>query len=137
MTAFHLNNRADLSRSTIEEVSVKFGIPDLLQATHDFFSHFFHDQTTRAIAGRRGPLWDVDVPFEDVRVWHSVRVQTYSQLSSGVTPPQKLFASPPTEEWPNGRCDTAIFSQEATAGPLRPPPGLNGELSHYNWHKRC
>ena len=137
VTAFHLNNRADLSRSTIEEVSVKFGIPDLLQATHDFFSHFFHDQTTRAIAGRRGPLWDVDVPFEDVQVWHSVRVQTYSQLSSGVTPPQKLFASPPTEEWPNGRCDTAIFSQEATAGPLRPPPGLNGELSRYNWHKQC
>lgn len=134
-TAFHLNNRADLSRSTMDQISVQFEIPDLPQATHDFFSHFFHDQNTRTIAGRRGPAWDVNIPFEQVRVWHSVRVQTYSQLSSGVATPQKLFASPPTEEWPNGRCDTAIFSQDATSGHLRPPPGLGGKRSHCTPHE--
>ncbi|KAF9784417.1 hypothetical protein BJ322DRAFT_1141469 [Thelephora terrestris] len=125
-TAFHMNNRAHLSRSTLDQVSVQYDIPDLLQATHDFFSHFFHDQNTRTIAGRRGTAWDIAIPFKEVRVWHSVRVQTYSQISPGVAPPQKLFAIPPGEDWPNGRCDTAIFSQDATAGPLQPPPGLHG-----------
>ncbi|KAF9782579.1 hypothetical protein BJ322DRAFT_1157393 [Thelephora terrestris] len=83
-------------------------------------------ETPRVIAGRRGPGWDVAIPFKEVQVWHSVRVQTYSQLSSGVAPLQKLFALPPGEEWPNGRCDTAIFSHDAIAGPLQPPPGLDG-----------
>lgn len=125
-TAFHLNSRPDLSRSTIDQLSGQYEIPDLLQATHDFFTHFLHDQTTRNIAGKRGPGWNATTPFEQVRSWHSVRVQTYSQCDTGVALPQKLFASPPTGEWPNGRCDTAIFSQDATVGPLHPPLGLNG-----------
>jgi hypothetical protein len=126
-TAFHLNNRPDLSRSTIDELSIEHEIPDLLQATHDFFTHFLHDQTSRTITGRRGPVWDATIPFDQVRVWYSVRVQNYSQRDSGVALPQKLFASPPTEEWPNGRCDTALFAEDSsTAGPPQPSLGLNG-----------
>jgi len=120
-TAFHLNNRASVSRSTIDELSVYHEIPTLLQATCDFFSHFLHDQTTRTITGKRGPAWNATPPFEQVRVWHSIQVQTYSQCGPGVAPPQKLFASPPTEEWPDGRCDTALFAQDTTSGPLQPP----------------
>ena len=126
-TAFHLNIRADLTRSTLDELSVQYAIPDLLPATRDFLSHFLHDQNSRTIAGKRGPLWNANVPFETVRVWHSVRVQTHSQLSPDVTPSQKLFASPPNKEWPTGRCDTAMFTQDATSGPLRPPLGLDGK----------
>jgi hypothetical protein len=125
-TAFHLRTRAHVSRSTIDEISVQHELPDLLQAVHDFFSHFLHDQTTRTIAGKRGPAWNSTMPFTQVRVWHSVQVQTYSQCGPGVAPPQKLFASPPTDEWPDGRCDTAIFVQDAT-GHLHPPPGLDGK----------
>jgi len=127
-TAFHLNNRANLSRSTLDELSGQYGIPDLLRATRDFFSHFLHDQMTHAIAGKRGPTWDISIPFQYVRVWHSVRVQTHSQLGSGITSPQKLFASPPSEEWPTGRCDTAMFAQDAINGPHRPSLGLEGTL---------
>ena len=126
-TAFHLNVRADRSRSTIDEVSLQCNIPDLLQATRDFFSHFLRNQDTRTIGGRRGPAWNAEVPFKNVRVWHSVRVQTNSRVHAGVTPPQKLFASPPSEEWPAGRCDTAIFAEDAISAPPQPPPGLGGK----------
>ena len=124
-TAFHLNICANLTRSTIDEISAQYAIPDLLQATRDFFSHFLRDQNTRTIAGKRGPIWNANIPFEEIRVWHSVRVQTYSQLSPNVTTPQKLFASPPSEEWPTRRSDMAIFAQDAIAGPLQPPLGLD------------
>ena len=127
-TAFHLNFDADTSRASIEDVSAQFAILDLLPALRDFFSHYLHDQQSRTIAGRRGPLWNASAPFEDVRVWHSVRVQMQDG-SSQTPPPDKLFASPPGGEWPTGRCDTAIFSIDAEGGPARPPPGLDGKLS--------
>ena len=126
-TAFHLNGRADRSRLTIAVVSELYSIPDLLQAIHDFLSHFLHDQNTRMISGRRGPAWNANVPFDHVRVWNAARVQTYSQLVPGPAPPQKLFAWPPGGEWPAGRCDTAIFAENAIAGPPCPPPGLDGK----------
>ena len=127
-TAFHLNIRADRSSLTIDELSAQYNIPDILQGLRDFFSHFLHDQNTRIIGGRRGPAWDANAPFEKVRVWHSVRVQTNSHVVAGVAPPQKLFTSPPNEEWPAGRCDTAIFAQDAISGPPQPSPGLDGKL---------
>ena len=37
-TAFHLNIRADFAHSTIDKISTRYSIPDLLQATHDFLS---------------------------------------------------------------------------------------------------
>jgi hypothetical protein len=126
-TAFHLNLRADISRATIAEVSTKFSISDLLPALRDFFSHFLQDQQNRAIAGRRGPLWNASAPFEDMRVWKSVRVQTKGGYLRTLPPAHKLFASPPGGNWPTGRCDTAIFSVDAESGLVRPPPGLSGE----------
>ena len=129
-TAFHLNIRADFAHSMTDKISTQYSIPNLLQATCDFLSHFIHDQNTCTITRKHGPVWNANVPFEDVRVWHSVQVQVHSQLYPGVAPPQKLFASPPSEEWPTERCDTAIFAQDATAGPLQPPPGLDSEWLH-------
>ena len=126
-TAFHLNLRADTSRVGIRDISAQFAIPDLLPALRDFFSHYLRDQQNRTVAGRRGPLQNASVPFEHVRVWHSVRVQLKGGYSSIPTPADKLFASPPSDEWPTGRCDTAIFSKDAEGGPIRPPPGLDGK----------
>lgn len=126
-TAFHLNIRADTSRASVADVSIQFAIPDLLPTLRDFLSHYLQNQQHRVIAGRRGALWNADVPFERVRVWHSVRVQTRARYPSTSTPPHKLFASPPSDEWPTGRCDTAIFSTNGKGGPERPPPGLDGK----------
>jgi hypothetical protein len=126
-TAFRLNVRADTSRASITDVSTTFSIPDLLPVIRDFFSHYLRDQQSRAIAGRRGPLWNADAPFEDIKVWHSIRIQTKGGHSPAPTPPRKLFASPPGDQWPTGRCDTAIFSVDGEGGPERPPPGLEGK----------
>ena len=126
-TAFHLNVRANCSHLTIDEVSLQYNIPDLLQGTRDFFSHFLRDQDTHTISGRRGPAWNANIPFKNVQVWHSVHVQTNSQVHSGITLPQKLYASPPSEEWPAGRCDTAMFAEDAISAPPRPPLGLDGK----------
>ena len=130
-TAFHLNLRANTSRASIEAVVTQFAIPDLLPALRDFLSHYLHDQQSREIAGRRGPLWNASAPFEDMRVWHSVRVQTQGDHSPTPIPANKLFASPPSNEWPTGRCDTAIFSIGAIGGPAKPPPGLDGKRWPY------
>jgi len=127
-TAFHLNLDADTSRASIEEVSAQFAIPDFLPALRDFFAHYLHDQHSRTIAGRRGPFWNASAPFEDVKVWHSVRVQTKGRHSPHPPPPGRLFASPSSNEWPTGRCDTAIFSIDSEGGPARPPPGLDGKF---------
>ena len=126
-TAFHLNLRANTSCASIEDVAAQFAITDLLPSLRDFLSHYLHDQQSRAIGGRRGPMWNASAPFEDLRVWHSVRVQTKGGYSPTPTPAEKLFASPPGDEWPTGRCDTAIFSINAEGGPARPPPGLDGK----------
>ena len=126
-TAFHLNLRPDISRASIEDVSIQFAIPDLLPTLRDFFTHYLHNQQSRTIAGRRGPLWNASIPFEHMRIWHSVRVQMKGGYSPTSTP-DKLFTSPPSDEWPNGRCDTAIFSVDSEGGSARPPPGLDGKL---------
>ena len=44
-----------------------------------------------------------------------------------VSPLPRSFASPLSEEWPTGWCDMAIFTQDATTGPLQPPLGLDSE----------
>ena len=134
-TAFHLKLRADISRASIEDVSTQSSIPDLLPALRDFLSHYLRDQQNRAIAGRRGPIWNASAPFEDVRVWNSVRIQT--QGGRTPTPADKLFASPPSVEWPTGRCDTAIFATDAEDGRTRPPPGLEGKLNSTQNRTRC
>lgn len=120
-TAFYLTVQADCSHSTIDEVSTKYNILDLLQGTWDFFSHFLRDQDTRMISGRRGPAWNAKIPFENIQVWHSVHVQTNSQVHPGVTLPQKLFVSPPSEEWPAGWCNTTIFAEDTISSPPQPP----------------
>ena len=128
MTAFHLNLRADTSCASIEVISTQFAIPDLLLALQDFFSHYLQDQQNHTIAGRRGPLWNASAPFKDIRVWHSVRVQTRGGYSPTPAPAAKLFAIPLCEEWPTGQCDTAIFSKDVEGGPTWPSVGLDGKL---------
>ncbi|KAF9786515.1 hypothetical protein BJ322DRAFT_1020529 [Thelephora terrestris] len=117
MSPHRLNARADTSCARIVDVSTKFAIPDLLPTLQDFFSHYLRDQQHRTIAERRGPLRDADAPFEDVKVWHSVRIQTKGGPSSATL-------TPPRNRWPTGRCDTAIFSVDGEGSSEQPPPGL-------------
>jgi hypothetical protein len=72
------------------------------------------------------------LPFDDVIVWHSLRIQTHSLDDGSLTEPRRLMAVPPCESWPQGRCDSAIFIHDGTDSTRLPGVGLQGQspLSH-------
>lgn len=126
LIAFHLNHRPDISRITVDALAVRFNIPDLRAALADFLANYLANQDTHHIGGRRFSQHAAPLPFQEVQAWFSVRVQTHSCDGTDVTPPQKLMASPPSEAWPQGRCDTAMFCQDANSCLDFPPAGLQG-----------
>lgn len=125
-TGFHLRVRPNITRAEIDVVATDFHIPNLRVSIRDFLSHYLYDQETRRISGRQGLMDYRLLPFDEIRVWHSVQVQNYNS-DGGLRPPQRLFASPPSDDWPSGRCDTMLFRESIDVGsPQRPGPGLKG-----------
>jgi hypothetical protein len=127
-TAFRVNHRPDINKITVDALAERFDIPDLRAALADFLAHYLGNQDMRRIGGRRIAQRTAPLPFEEVQVWFSVKVQTYSCDGPGIVPPQKLMASPPSNGWPQGRCDTAMYCQDVNNCPDSPPAGLEGTL---------
>ena len=103
---------------SIEEATVKFGLPDLQLAIANYLCHADH------LPGRQ-----VEVPSssESIQIWAKVQIQQpsfHSQLS--VEPPQSLVVSPPSEHFPGGRYDFAVISQSDQSD--WPSGGLRGML---------
>jgi hypothetical protein len=134
LAAFHLNRHPDISKIAVDVLAERFSIPDLRSALADFLAHYLVDQGMHRIGGRRASRHTAPLPFQEVQVWFSVRVQTHSCDGPGVVPPQRLMALPPSDEWPQGRCDTAIFCQDTYNCPDRPPAGLQGTPASYYVH---
>ena len=124
-TAFHLNSSPNAAKMPLDEVSVLFGIDDLSVAIKDFLAHYLREPQTRTVGSRQGGHDDRRVPFDEVKVWHSIQVQTRTS-TGGLRVPQRLFAVPPSDAWPLGRYDTAIFREDIENGPLTPDRGFNG-----------
>jgi hypothetical protein len=125
-TGFHLKFKPDITQVEADVVAADFNIPNLHTSIQDFLSHYLHDQETRKIAGRLGPPDDTPLPFNEIRVWYSVQVQNFNS-DGDLRPPQRLFASPPSDDWPFGRCDTLLFRESVGPGsPQRPGLGLKG-----------
>jgi hypothetical protein len=125
-TGFQLRLRPHITRAEIDVVAMDFRIPNLHVSIRDFLSHYLYDQETRRIAGRQGTIGSALLPFDEIRVWYAFRAQNYDSNGS-LRPPQRLFASPPSSDWPSGRCDTALFRESVDVGsPQRPGPGLKG-----------
>lgn len=126
-TGFHLKIRPNVTRAEINIIAADFRIPNLYTSIRDFLSHYLYDQETRRISGRQGPTNGTLLPFNEIRVWHSVQLQNYDS-NGGLRPPQRLFASPPSDDWPSGRYDTVLFRESVDAGsPRRPGLGLEGQ----------
>ena len=121
-TAFQLNRKPSLKKSTIEEIAIKFKIPDLRPALANYI-HRTRDlgSTLLKIGQRRASPPNADLPFTHLYVWYSVRVQTRTTDATGTTAPQRLCALPPSEGWPFGRYDTVLLSDGTPPG-----PGLGG-----------
>jgi hypothetical protein len=114
-TAFHLNRRPDLARLTVDEVAVKFNLPDLRPALADYIQRARSLQSSMfKIGQRRFSSADAELPFSHLRVWYSARVQVRSTDSTDLSDPRRVCASPPSPEWPFGRYDTVLLSDGST-----------------------
>ena len=124
-TAFHLNRHPNLVELTVDEVAVKFKLPDLHPALADYIRHARELQSpTFKIGQRQSARTNAELPFSHLRVWYSARVQVRSTDSMDVSDPQRVCAEPPSLEWPFGRYDTVLLSDGSAPG-----QGLHGAAS--------
>jgi hypothetical protein len=124
--AFHLNYNPHIRRMSIDEVASRFGLPDLRLALADYIST--PTSESRPIGGRRCAQGYQVLPFNDLQVWHSIRIQNTSVLDCSTLPPRTVCAFPPSEHWPHGRYDTAIVSNNQEDFSVIPGVGLPGML---------
>jgi hypothetical protein len=99
-------------RISIDNIANAFSLPDLRATFADYYCRdgpSFHDLHT--FGHPRRAAWDAPLCFNDVEVWHKVRVQQKSfHDPSIVRQTFTINASPPTGRWKWGRYDTAIFT---------------------------
>ena len=125
-TGFHLNRNPDLLPLIVDEVAIKFKLPDLRAALADYIRQMRDLQSsTFKIGQRRLSPTDATLPFSHLRVWYSARVQVRSTDSADVSTPCRICAEPPSFEWPFGRYDTVLLSDGSTPG-----QELHGTFSH-------
>ena len=117
-TAFHLNRYPDLPSLTIDEVAVKFKLPDLQAALSDYIRRMRDLQlSTLTIGQRRISPTDAELPFSDLQVWYSAHVQVQlADSSTDVSTPCRVCAEPPSSKWPFGRYDTVLIFDGSEPG---------------------
>ena len=69
------------------------------------------------------------LPFTDVMVWFSLRIQTRSMDDGLITNPLHLNAMPPSDDWPLGQYDAALFVNNSSNPMASPGVGLDGMFS--------
>ncbi|KAG2153067.1 uncharacterized protein EDB93DRAFT_1239862 [Suillus bovinus] len=126
-TAFHIAYDPSIRKISIDEVAVKFSLPDLRPAIADFIQHeaTCGDQHIHAISGPRRGAHTATLPFDQVQVWFKVRLQeTEFYDAHTIRPAQTLNCTPPCDPWNLGHYDTAII--QTSAGFSWPSSGLSG-----------
>ena len=126
--AFNLNRRPDIARISVESLAEKYNLPDLHPALLDFLHKLLRNPSLHQVGGRRGTWADTELPFSNVMVWFSLRMQTHSLDDGSVTEPRRLTAIPPCDSWPLGRYDSAIFVHDSTDLARLPGVGLGGRF---------
>lgn len=111
-TAFHLNQRANTTKCSVDAAAIAFELVDLRPALVDYVQHVNSNlHHTHSIGGRRSaPATGRQLPFKDIEIWHQVKIQLKAvHDETTVMPPYTLHASPPSKEWPLGRYDPALL----------------------------
>lgn len=103
-TAFLVNIRPHATLS-VDEAAEIFKLPDLRPALGDFDSGLgYMDRHGQ----RRSPA-TCSLPFNQLRVWHNLRLQQHSAQDDRVLrPAETLQALPPSADLPHGRCNTVL-----------------------------
>jgi hypothetical protein len=120
-TAFRLTTRADFDILTLEEAAKLYRLPDLVGACDDYYRRLTRIEESPSSdvfpsfgGPRRSDGKEVaDVPFNKIKVWRQVRVQTRSvQGDLRLRRSVALQAWPPGyhKDWPHGRTDTWIIA---------------------------
>jgi hypothetical protein len=132
-TVIHLNRDASISSISIDEASQKFGLRDLRSAMNDYY-HYLSNPNEDASRGpalrrtARSSSQATTLPFENIRIWYTIKVQTKSLTEPGKTSrPRTLCAEPKSTEsgWPYGRYDCALFINDLEA-PFKGKANLRG-----------
>ena len=127
--AFNLNRRPDIARMSIDSVAEKYNLPDLRPALLDFLRKHSQNPSFHQVGGRRGTQANAELPFDDIMVWFSLRIQTHSLDDGSATEPLRLAAFPPCDSWPLGRYDSAIFAHDRANLAHLPGIGLEGAFT--------
>ncbi|KAG2091184.1 uncharacterized protein F5147DRAFT_748146 [Suillus discolor] len=116
-TAFHLGYDPSIRSITIDEVTIKFGLPDLQPAIADFLQReaTYGHQHVHSISGPRRAGSNAVLPFDKEMDFHDTHT---------IKPAQTLNCVPPNNPWILGRYDTVIV--ETSAGYPWPSSRLLG-----------
>jgi hypothetical protein len=125
--AFHITRKSTFKLMTIDEVAFKFDIPDLRAALSDYLSRYQGMQPL-SIGGRRSAAANCELPFDKLRVWPKVQIQSRSFHRQDILQPRTAFASPPMDTWPMGRHNAVIVNTDTVQ--KWPQSGLKGNISY-------
>ena len=129
--AFHLTHDANLKRMTVDDVAKKFNLPDFRPALGDYMIRLAGQKGEpfiQSVGGRRYSRQGCRLPFAQIEVWNRVRLQSKSyHPPHDLLPAHTINASPPSPDWPLGRCDSVLINNDPSKE--WPSSGLNGNSS--------
>ena len=136
-TSFHLSRDPRWKRRTISDIVQQFRLPDLEPALKEYVRrlHVWGSQADKelVVGGRRHTYKDKELPFTELDVWKSFRIQKREYFAPyRPLPARTIHALPPGEDeaWPHGRYEAGIVNHDDTQ--TWPESGLNGEFSLVN-----
>ncbi|KAG1792929.1 uncharacterized protein HD556DRAFT_1444008 [Suillus plorans] len=125
--AFHLGYDPSIRNISVDDVALKFNLPDLRPALSDFLHHEASSERDHihAIGGPRRAGPNAVLPFEKVQVWFKLRLQdTEFHDVHNIRPAQTINCAPSSEPWTHGHYDSIIVNTEAEHS--WPTSGLQG-----------
>jgi hypothetical protein len=106
-TAYHLCKQPHWPNALIDDVAIRYRLPDLRAALGDYIVLGLNDKDRRGI---RRSSSNCALPFSRIHVWHSVRLQTKSPSDPNtIMTPKTIQAMPPSADKPHGWCNTVLF----------------------------
>ncbi|KAG0693675.1 hypothetical protein DFH29DRAFT_881277 [Suillus ampliporus] len=125
-TAFHLAYGPSIRSVTLDEVAVKFGLPDLRPAMADFLHReVTYDNHIHPIGGPRRAAHNAELLFDKVQVWFKIHLQeTEFHDICNIRPAQTLNCAPPSNPWTLGHHDNIII--QTSTEHSWPASGLSG-----------
>ena len=124
---FGLNKKPNIPAISINSLVERYSLPDLCPALLDLFSERFEDPSVHCIGGHRRTHANTRLPFTEVMVWFSVRMQMRLMDNGSVTEPRCLNAAPPSDEWPLRWYDTVLLVKNSSNPAVSPDIGLDGK----------